>query len=306
MAQEEKHCLVLTKEEQRAIIEDLRLIDDVFMTWVFADHPECVELTLRIILDMPKLEVISMETQKKIANLQGKSAIFDVVATDGERTFNVEVQRKDSGAAPKRARYHSSLMDANTLLAGEEYEDLPETYVIFVTENDVLKMGKPLYLVERCILGTGEKIFGDKAHIVYVNGEIRDDTPLGRLMQDFFCRDAKAMHYAILRERVSMIKETEEGESNMSKLLEDMINNAEARGEARGRAEGEARGRAEGEARGRAEGESFGFEVGILDSLMRYINKKKVSIEAALEDMDVPPANRPRYTSRLQTMLAGA
>ena len=46
---------------------------------------------------------------------------------------------------------------------------MPETYIIFITSNDVLKGGLPIYTIERTIQETGA-LFKDKAHIVYVNG----------------------------------------------------------------------------------------------------------------------------------------
>ena len=55
--------------------------------------------------------------------------------------YNIEVQRNDKGAGVKRARYNSSLIDANVTEPGDEYEKLNETYVIFITENDVLGGG---------------------------------------------------------------------------------------------------------------------------------------------------------------------
>ena len=57
------------------------------------------------------------------------------------RAYNVEVQRSDSGAVAKRARYNSSLLDANLTRKGDAYDALNETYVIFITENDVLRGG---------------------------------------------------------------------------------------------------------------------------------------------------------------------
>ena len=36
-------------------------------------------------------------------------------------------------------------LDANALLSGNDTEQLPETYVIFITENDVLGRNKPIY-----------------------------------------------------------------------------------------------------------------------------------------------------------------
>ena len=94
------------------------------------------------------MKVISAQTQHTIKNLQGRSVRLDVLAIDDSgRQINIEIQREDKGAGSKRARYHSSIMDANLLLAGENFEEQPETYVIFITERDVLKKGLPLYRV---------------------------------------------------------------------------------------------------------------------------------------------------------------
>lgn len=141
------------------------------------------------------------------------------------KRYNVEIQRADRGAGAKRARYHSSLIDANVTEPGEKLENLVETYIIFLTERDVLGKGKPIYHIDRVIKETGEN-FGDEAHILYVNGEYRDESPIGILMHDFFCTDAKDMKYRALAERVRYFKEDEKGVAAMCKAMEDMRNEA--------------------------------------------------------------------------------
>lgn len=90
---------------------------------------------------------------------------MDVKTTDlKKKEYDVEMQKADSGAKPKRARYNSSLMDANAILPGDDTELLPETYVIFIIENDVLRGNLPIYHVERMIKENG-KLFGDRAHL---------------------------------------------------------------------------------------------------------------------------------------------
>ena len=106
---------------------------------------------------------------------------------------------------------------------GEDFGLLPETWVIFITENDVMGKGLPLYPVERCFLGTGEK-FEDGSHILYVNGAYREDTPIGKLMHDFSSTDAADMYYQTLADRVSFFKESKEGVLIMCKAMEDMRN----------------------------------------------------------------------------------
>jgi len=135
----------------------------------------------------------------------------------------VEVQRSDKGSGRKRARYNSSMMDANLLKKGEDFDRLPETWVIFITENDVMGKGLPLYPIERCFLGTGER-FEDGSHILYVNGAYRGDTPIGKLMHDFSCTNAGDMYYGTLAARVRFFKECKEGIEIMCRAMEDMRN----------------------------------------------------------------------------------
>ena len=136
--------------------------------------------------------------------------------------YDIEVQRDDAGAKAKRARYNSSLMDANSILPGDDTELLPETYVIFITEQAVLEGGLPIYHIDRTIKETG-RLFDDKAHIIYVNGEIRDDTPLGKLMQDFSCTNPDDMNYKELADRARYFKRDKEGQQVMCKIVEEIV-----------------------------------------------------------------------------------
>ena len=268
-------------------VQKLRLIDDNFMRWAFADHPECVELMLQIIMDKPTLKVKHMKTEAEIKNLQGKSVIFDVRADDGEKEYDIEVQRDDRGASPRRARYHSSLMDANALSEGSDVAELLEHYVVFITEHDVLGLGLPIYHIERMVTEAQGKLFGDGAHIVYVNGEIRDGTPLGRLMQDFFATKFEEMHYGVLKQRVSEIKHDEKGVGKMCKIIEDLTTAAEARGIAKGEALGEARGIAKGEVLGIAKGEALVIAKGEAESKINLAKRMIAIGKLSYEEISV-------------------
>lgn len=206
----------------------LRLLDDDFMNKVFEDKA-CAEFLLQIILQRSDLKVAQVHVQHEVKNLQGRSARLDILAVDQEnRVYNIEIQRDDRGASVKRARYNSSLLDANITEPGEQYEKLNETYVIFITEHDVLKGGRPIYRIERTVQETGES-FGDGTHILYVNAQMKDDTALGQLMHDFSCTSADEMHYQILADRVRYFKEDKEGVATMCKIMEDMKNEAAKR-----------------------------------------------------------------------------
>ncbi len=197
------------------------MIDDPLFNAVMNSSIKCVELILRIILDNHSLKVEKVITQYTVPNMLFHGVRFDVLATANGKVYDIEVQRDDSGAIPRRARYNSSMLDANILRAGKNYNELPESYVIFITENDVLRKEKPIYHIARKIDETDE-YFDDGSHIIYVNGENRADTELGLLMQDFFCADSAAVNYDILAERIRYFKETKEGLSFMSPIVKEI------------------------------------------------------------------------------------
>ena len=152
---------------------------------------------------------------------------MDILEVDADnRVYNIEIQRSDKGAGVKRARYNSSLIDANVTEPGEKYENLCESYVIFITENDIMETGLPIYHIDRTVKETGE-LFGDESHIIYVNSQIKDESVLGKLMHDFSCTDAKDMKYKILADRVRYFKEDEKGVATMCRAMGEMRNETE-------------------------------------------------------------------------------
>ena len=178
---------------------------------------------MHLILEDDKIRVEKVIGQYSIANLQGHSSRLDIYAIDRYGNhFNVEVQRTNSGAIPKRARYHADMIDVNHLAAGEDYSALKDTYVTFITENDVLHEDRIISRIERSIQESG-KFFNDGSHIVYVNGAKRgNDSELARFLQDFFCSNPDDMHNKKLAQRARYLKFNEGGITEMCELMEEL------------------------------------------------------------------------------------
>lgn len=206
-------------------IRGFRLLDDDFMTKCFEENIEATELVLRIVLDKPDIKVGKIQTQYSMKNIKGRSLRLDIYATDSKgRKFNIEIQRADRGAGAKRARYNSSLIDSNILPAGFEVENLAETFVIFITENDVIGRNKPIYHIDRYIK-EAEEYFNDGSHIIYVNAAYKADTELGKLMHDFSVTEPDDMNFKVLANAANYYKKDKEGIQAMCKAMEDMITN---------------------------------------------------------------------------------
>lgn len=210
------------RSELYRAIDEFSLMDDTFMSAVFDGDKTTVSLLLNIILNRSDMEVIEVIAQRTYNNLLDRPIRIDVFARDSlGKAYDVEVQRSNEGADCRRARYYSSMIDTRLLNKGQKFSELVDSYVIFITETDVIAAGLPLYEIERIVKQTGV-YFGDGAHIMYVNGSSEDDTPLGRLMHDFKCKNADDMHYSQIADRVRYIKKTEGGREYMCKIMEDL------------------------------------------------------------------------------------
>ena len=221
-------------------IRNFRPIDDTFMRNLFRNSIETAQVVLRILLNVPDLSVTFLNTQVDLKRITGSRGLcLDVLATDSAgRKYDIEVQRESSDASPLRSRYHASAMDVENLQQGMDFDELPDTYVIFITEKDYFRLNQPVYKIQRIILNSG-KPFDDGSYILYVNGEYRDNSDIGRLMHDFCCSNPEDMLIPELAARTKYLKTNEKEIRLMCKQMEEI------------------------KREGFKEGESFGFTTGI-------------------------------------------
>ncbi len=243
-------------------IQNYCFMDDIFFSVCFDGNIECVQYILRIILDKQDLIVEEVHSQQSVDIFYGRSVRLDVFAKDSAGKFyDIEIQRSDEGAIPQRARYNSAMLDYHSLNKGEVYKNLPEAYVIFITENDVLKGGEQIYFIERTIQKSG-KLFNDGSHIVYVNGSIRSGSSIGDLMHDFFCKNPSEMKHEPLAKCSEFFKNPDKGGNVvMSNASEELI------------------------AEGRAEGE----KKNLLENIRTLMKRLHWTAEVAMDNLDIPP-----------------
>ena len=213
-------------EKYLETLEKYRPIDDDFFVKLVRDNPELAEEIIRIILKIDDIHITSLKVQDYVTKLAGMRGVrFDALCTDSTgKIYDVEMQRRDDGARPKRARYYSSSIDADYLHSGEDFELLPTTYVIFITENDYYGQNRLIYHFDRMDKDSGI-VFEDEAHIIYVNGAYEnpdDKSALAQLVSDFRCNNAKDMQNKVLADRTRFFKETPEGVSDVCKYIEDI------------------------------------------------------------------------------------
>lgn len=209
------------REKVLSNISKYRLVDNEFMRAFFEDY-ECTAELLRIILNK-KVKVLRVTMESALNVTLSRSVRLDILVVDElNRIYNIEIQRSDSGAAPKRARLNSSIIDSKLLNSGEKFDVLPDTYVIFITEGNPLKGDKALYHIERYITEDGRP-FDDGSHIIYFSLSAAAEGELADLQHDFYCTDPQDMKNHILAKRADALKNTDKGVNKMSEVMEQLI-----------------------------------------------------------------------------------
>ena len=112
-----------------------------------------------------------------------KSIRLDVYFEDGDTVYDIEMQKADKGNLPKRARMYSSMMDANMLDKGLEYEELKDSYVIFICMFDPFEKDLARYTFRSICEEDGGLPLGDGRCIMFLNtkgsiGELGADMDL--------------------------------------------------------------------------------------------------------------------------------
>ena len=259
-------------EDDLIRLRGFRPVDDTFMRILFRDNLPLAEYVLRIITGKDDLHLTKEETQKDLVRLVGARGLcLDVHSIDdNNQQYDLEVQRADNGARPERARYHASALDVENLSAGQEFEELPTTYIIFITENDIWGAGQAVYPVSKTIAGLNAA-FEDRQHVLYVNASYKGDDPIGDLMHDFLCSDPDEMLTPILAEKARFLKTDPKGVDIMCKAMDELREQSIKRGE----------------------------EAALLMSIKNIMEGLKYTAQQAMDLLKIPASEQPKYLAKL-------
>ena len=154
-------------------------IRDAFMFAAVMSDPEICRRVLELALGIPISEV-HIQTEKTMAyHSEYHGVRLDVYADDAEkRRFNVEMQVTLQRFLPKRSRYYHDQIDMDVLLTGDSYENLPDTYVVFICDFDPFGDGLYRYSTGTYCEETGNRV-DDGVETIYLNahGKNRNDIP---------------------------------------------------------------------------------------------------------------------------------
>ena len=126
-------------------IEELTFTDDYMFGHVLRNPDICKELLERLLhIKIEKVEF--PELQKTISNFyESKGIRLDVYVKDSDKIFDIEIQNNSEINLPRRTRYYQSMLDMDNLLKGEDYDNLKESFIIFLCQFDPFSHNLPCY-----------------------------------------------------------------------------------------------------------------------------------------------------------------
>ncbi|MCE5219853.1 MAG: Rpn family recombination-promoting nuclease/putative transposase [Clostridium sp.] len=134
-------------------LQELNLEDDFLFAKVMSDKEICKEF-LEKLLEI-RIEKIEMPVNQKVIDLllDCKGIRLDIYVKDKNNTvYNIEMQRGDNKNLGKRMRYYQGNIDIDFIEKGQDYKELPKSYVIFICTFDYFKCGRHKYTFENVCL----------------------------------------------------------------------------------------------------------------------------------------------------------
>ena len=122
--------------KKRKTLQDLTIKDNFLFGAVMSVEDNCRGF-LELVLGFPIARVVVSREKSIVYHPEYKGVRLDLYAEDENHThYNVEMQVKKKAALGKRSRYYHSQMVMEALESGEDYETLPDTFVIFICDFD--------------------------------------------------------------------------------------------------------------------------------------------------------------------------
>ena len=129
--------------KKRKTLQDLTIKDNFLFGAVMSVEENCKGF-LEMVLGFSIAQVVVSKEKSIVYHPEYKGVRLDIYAEDENHThYNVEMQMKKKTALGKRSRYYHSQMVMEALASGEDYETMPDTFVIFVCDFD--PFGEHLY-----------------------------------------------------------------------------------------------------------------------------------------------------------------
>lgn len=162
---------------------------DFTNSWMFGrvmtDESICRDV-IRAVLGIEAVRIDYLNAEQVLDPAPESHGVrMDVYARErgsGERVYDLEMQAQREPLLGKRFRYYQAVLDVRELPAGDDYDRLPESFVVFLCSQDSFGYDLPVYHLERRCDEVPELRLGNASHWLALNARAWEDAPGGDLL----------------------------------------------------------------------------------------------------------------------------
>ena len=158
------------------------LTNDIIFGWIMKSEENCLAIIRAILPELNITSIVHKEVQHDITPVASTRGVrFDaVVQDDQKRYYDIEMQVENTGDLGKRTRYYQSQIDNETLMKGETFHKLKESFVIFLCAFDPFSYGLRRYQFHQYEDTIRNLRLDTHAHVLFINskgteGEVSND-----------------------------------------------------------------------------------------------------------------------------------
>ncbi|MCJ0601023.1 Rpn family recombination-promoting nuclease/putative transposase [Enterococcus cecorum] len=158
------------------------LTNDIIFGWVMKSEENCLAIIRAILPELNITGIVHKEIQHDITPVASTRGVrFDaVVQDDQKRYYDIEMQVENTGDLGRRTRYYQSQIDNETLMKGQTFHKLKESFVIFLCAFDPFSYGLRRYQFHQYEDTIRDLRLDTYSHVLFVNskgteGEVSND-----------------------------------------------------------------------------------------------------------------------------------
>ena len=133
------------------------------------------------------------------------------------------MQKGNSNDDIRRTRFHAAALTAKYTPKGADFKNVPDVTIVYISEYDVLKNNQTVTHVTRCMKNDESYVpVKDGEDIIFANTCVNDGSDKSELLQLMLNKEAFYNDkFPQISNAISYFKETEGGQSEMCKIVED-------------------------------------------------------------------------------------
>lgn len=253
---------------RRKTYRELEFTDDFMFRKVLRHNEKLCKDLVELLLDIKVDHIRYKDDDHTIdPSPDAKGVRLDVYLDDEDNNvFDLEMQNLRMASLPKRTRYYQSMIDFEHLSAGDQYDKLPDSYIVFICMFDPYEKGLHKYEFRELCRQDASLELGGGTSKVFINAKSKetDMSAEMRSFLDYLCgMDARSgltreIDYDV--ERAKSYRPWEVEYMQWNEIISIAEQDAHIRGHKAGLEEGRKAGLEEGRKIGLEEGVREGVE----------------------------------------------